>query len=161
MTALTASPAWQALQAHAGTMRGVHLRELFAHDPQRFSRFSLRLGDLLLDYSKNRVDAETMRLLLDLAASARRRRLARPDVRRARRSTSPRAGPSCTRRCATARAARSWSTARTSCPRSHAVLDKMRAFTEQVSGRCLARLHRQAHHATSSTSASAAPTWAR
>jgi glucose-6-phosphate isomerase len=40
MTALTASPAWQALEAHAGTMREVHLRELFARDPKRFKRFS-------------------------------------------------------------------------------------------------------------------------
>jgi glucose-6-phosphate isomerase len=40
MTALTASPAWQALQAHAEAMRAVHLRELFARDPERFKRFS-------------------------------------------------------------------------------------------------------------------------
>ena len=55
MTSLTASPAWQALEAHAETMRAAHLRELFARDPERFARFSLRLGDLLLDYSKHRV----------------------------------------------------------------------------------------------------------
>ena len=70
MTTLTASPAWQALRVHAGTMRGLHLRELFAQDPERFARFSLRLDDLLLDYSKNRVTGETMRLLFDLARFA-------------------------------------------------------------------------------------------
>jgi glucose-6-phosphate isomerase len=70
MTTLTASPAWQALEAHAGSLRGSTLRELFAGDPQRFTRFSLRLDDLLVDYSKNRVTAETMRLLNDLARFA-------------------------------------------------------------------------------------------
>ena len=67
MSALTSSPAWQALTAHAATMRGASLRALFAADPQRFSKLSLRFEDVLLDYSKHLVDAETMRLLLDLA----------------------------------------------------------------------------------------------
>ena len=67
MTALTASPAWQALGAHAAGFRDTHLRDLFAKDPKRFERFTLRFDDLLLDYSKNRIDDETMRLLLDLA----------------------------------------------------------------------------------------------
>ena len=66
------------------------------------SEFSLQLDDLLLDYSKNRVTDETMRLLLDLAARGRRRGLARPGCSRASRSTSPRTAPSCTWRCATA-----------------------------------------------------------
>ena len=70
MTALTTSPAWQTLQAHSETMGKWHLRELFAQDPQRFSRFSLQLGDLLLDYSKHRITADTMRLLVDLARFA-------------------------------------------------------------------------------------------
>ena len=46
------------------------MRALFEEDPERFSRFSLKLGDLLLDYSKNRVTAETMSLLTDLARAA-------------------------------------------------------------------------------------------
>jgi glucose-6-phosphate isomerase len=70
MTALTTSPTWQTLQAHSETMGKWHLRELFAQDPQRFSRFSLQLGDLLLDYSKHRITADTMRLLVDLARFA-------------------------------------------------------------------------------------------
>lgn len=69
-TELTASPAWKALAARAAELRGVHLRDLFAADPDRFARFSLRLDDLLLDWSKHRVDAEAMRLLLDLARAA-------------------------------------------------------------------------------------------
>ena len=50
-------------------MADVHMRDLFAIDPQRFERYSLRCGDLFLDYSKNRVNDETMRLLVDLAES--------------------------------------------------------------------------------------------
>ncbi len=70
MSALTQSPAWQALADHAATMRGASLRALFAADPQRFQKLSLRFEDVLLDYSKNLVDAETMRLLLALAHAA-------------------------------------------------------------------------------------------
>ena len=46
------------------------MRDLFAQDPQRCERFSLRLGDILLDYSKNRITEKTMALLLDLARQA-------------------------------------------------------------------------------------------
>jgi glucose-6-phosphate isomerase len=67
MTQLTALPAWQALETHFDTIRDRHMRELFEQDPGRFERFSLRLNDVLFDYSKNRVDDETMRLLIDLA----------------------------------------------------------------------------------------------
>jgi glucose-6-phosphate isomerase len=70
MSALTSSAAWQALATHASTMRTASLRALFAADPQRFVKLSLRFEDLLLDYSKHLVDAETMRLLFDLAHHA-------------------------------------------------------------------------------------------
>jgi glucose-6-phosphate isomerase len=70
MSALTGSATWQALQRHAEALASVHLRDLFAEDPDRFARFSLREGDLLLDYSKNRITAETLRLLQDLARHA-------------------------------------------------------------------------------------------
>ncbi len=70
MTTVTGSRAWQALNKHAESVRGLHLRDLFAHDPKRFERFNLRHDDLLLDYSKNRVTEETMRLLADLARAA-------------------------------------------------------------------------------------------
>jgi glucose-6-phosphate isomerase len=69
-TSLSASPAWRALQEHAESLRAVHLRELFAADAGRFERLSLRLDDLLLDYSKNRVTDETMSLLFRLARAA-------------------------------------------------------------------------------------------
>lgn len=64
----TTGDVWQALAAHYGAFSEVHMRELFAADPQRFERFSIRFGDLLLDYSKNRISDETMVLLMQLAA---------------------------------------------------------------------------------------------
>ncbi len=70
MPVLRDLPAWQALEAHQAEMAGVHMRDFFAQDPQRFERFSLRLGDILLDYSKNRITEETISLLLDLAHQA-------------------------------------------------------------------------------------------
>ena len=67
MTALTASPAWQALLAHHAAIEDLHLRTLFATDPGRAERFSAEAAGLFLDYSKNRITGETMRLLLRLA----------------------------------------------------------------------------------------------
>ena len=64
---LTTLPAWQALETHAATVRATHLRDLFADDPDRFARFSFTLGPLMADYSKNRITAETMGLLMELA----------------------------------------------------------------------------------------------
>jgi glucose-6-phosphate isomerase len=66
-SARTALPAWQKLVEHQRAQSGVHLRELFARDPGRFARFSLSLEGMLLDYSKQRVTEETMRLLAALA----------------------------------------------------------------------------------------------
>ena len=64
---LTSRSEWKALAAHHETMRGVHLRELFAKDPQRGERLVAEAAGLYLDYSKQRVTDETLRLLLDLA----------------------------------------------------------------------------------------------
>ncbi|MBX9633626.1 MAG: glucose-6-phosphate isomerase [Magnetospirillum sp.] len=63
----TQLPAWRALEAHANGMGPEQMRDMFARDPGRFAAFSLRLNDLLLDYSKNRIAHETMVLLNDLA----------------------------------------------------------------------------------------------
>ncbi len=71
MSALTQSPAWQALMRHHAETHRVHLRDLFAADPGRFERFSIEIGALLLDYSKHRATRETMKLLFDLARQAR------------------------------------------------------------------------------------------
>lgn len=70
MPPLSQTPAWQALQAHATEMASVHMRDLFAANPQRFDNFSLRLGDLLVDFSKNRITAQSLKLLRDLAKQA-------------------------------------------------------------------------------------------
>ncbi|UWZ80198.1 glucose-6-phosphate isomerase [Geoalkalibacter halelectricus] len=67
----TQLPAWRALQEHYQELRDLHLRDLFDQDPQRFRRFSLMLEDaLLFDYSKNRISARTMQLLVRLAEEA-------------------------------------------------------------------------------------------
>ena len=70
MSRLTSSAAWKALEAHKDVMAAQHVRDLFAADPRRFDTFSLRFGGMLLDYSKNRITGETMRLLRDLAIQA-------------------------------------------------------------------------------------------
>ena len=64
---MTGHPAWQALEAHCRNLRNLHLRQLFAEDPGRGERFAAEAAGLYLDYSKNRIDAETLRLLLRLA----------------------------------------------------------------------------------------------
>ena len=63
-------PVCRLLQAHQAEMAAVHMRELFAADPARFEHFSLQVGEVLLDYSKNRITDETMRLLIQLAEEA-------------------------------------------------------------------------------------------
>jgi glucose-6-phosphate isomerase len=60
-------PAWKALEEHCAKVRNLHLRQLFAEDPQRGERFTLEAMGLYFDYSKNRIDSETIRLLLELA----------------------------------------------------------------------------------------------
>ncbi|MBA4398486.1 MAG: glucose-6-phosphate isomerase [Anaerolinea sp.] len=67
MPKLVEFPAWQALVEHQREIAQLHMRNLFAADPARFERFSLRFGDILFDYSKNRITERTMALLMDLA----------------------------------------------------------------------------------------------
>jgi len=67
MTTLKTTPAWQALAAHHDQIKDVHLRTLFAEDPGRAERFSAEGAGLFLDYSKNRMTDDTLRLLLRLA----------------------------------------------------------------------------------------------
>jgi len=64
---LTQRPAWKALAAHHKKIAGKHLRELFAKDPKRGERFTASAAGLFLDYSKNRVTDETLKLLIKLA----------------------------------------------------------------------------------------------
>ncbi len=67
VTPLRERKAWQALQRHYDEIAGRHLRELFGTDPGRGERLTAEACGLYLDYSKNRVTDETMRLLVDLA----------------------------------------------------------------------------------------------
>ena len=64
---LTQQPAWQALTAHHEKVKTRHLRDLFAEDPKRGESLTVEAVGLFLDYSKNRVTGETLRLLLQLA----------------------------------------------------------------------------------------------
>lgn len=67
MNKLTERVEWQALQAHAKTIASSNMQDWFSQDPQRFSRFSLTVGEILFDYSKNRITADTLNLLSQLA----------------------------------------------------------------------------------------------
>lgn len=67
MSDLNLSPTWKALKEERKAWKGLHLRELFAKDNKRAERFSLRMDDLLLDYSKNLIRPQTMKLLFKLA----------------------------------------------------------------------------------------------
>ena len=64
---LTKRPAWKALEAHYQTIRHLHLRQLFADDPGRGERFATEAAGIYLDYSKNRITDDTIRLLVQLA----------------------------------------------------------------------------------------------
>ena len=70
MSNITEFKSWKKLQSHYDAVKGLHLRDLFKEDPERAGRFSLQFEDLLLDYSKNRITAETMELLFALAREA-------------------------------------------------------------------------------------------
>ncbi|MFE7601435.1 glucose-6-phosphate isomerase [Streptomyces sp. NPDC057494] len=67
-TRLNRLPEWAALAKHREQLGDTHLRELFAADPERGTRHTLRVGDLLLDHSKHLVTDETLTLLRELAA---------------------------------------------------------------------------------------------
>lgn len=60
--ALQSRPAWLALKQHHRQLRRVHLRQLFARDPQRGTRFTVEAAGIYFDYSKNRVTDETLQL---------------------------------------------------------------------------------------------------
>jgi glucose-6-phosphate isomerase len=73
-TPLRSLPAWKALEEHRAKVGNLHLRQLFAEDPQRGERFTLEAMGLYFDYSKNRITGETKQLLLELAWQSSLRR---------------------------------------------------------------------------------------
>ncbi len=66
---LVSSPQWQALLAHFEEIKNVHMRDMFAADPDRFEKLHLKAMDMLLDLSKNRITGETVDLLIQLAVA--------------------------------------------------------------------------------------------
>src|SRR5215468_629528 len=67
---LTKHKAWKALATHFKEVQNLHLRELFAQDPNRGERMTLEAAGLHLDYSKNRITEETLKLLFQLATES-------------------------------------------------------------------------------------------
>ena len=67
MPSLRKRPAWALLEKHHQKLKAVHLRQLFASDRERGERLAIEAAGLYLDYSKNRITDETLRLLLQLA----------------------------------------------------------------------------------------------
>lgn len=64
---LTGSSEWQALQTHYDGIKNLHMRDLFAKDPKRFEKYSITMGDVVVDFSKNIFTDETFNLLMELA----------------------------------------------------------------------------------------------
>ncbi len=67
----TTTEAWKALAAHAAEMKGTHMKALFEQDASRFQTFHRRLGDIVVDFSKNIITADTLRHLAALAGECR------------------------------------------------------------------------------------------
>ncbi len=63
----TETQAWKVLQNHFQESEGLQMSQLFKSDPERFKKFSMRFNDILLDFSKNRITDQTLKLLFDLA----------------------------------------------------------------------------------------------
>ncbi len=131
MNKLTERAEWQALQAHREMIALCHMQDWFNQDGQRFARFSLIVGEILLDYSKNRITTETIQLLVQLAntlnlprkikglfsGEAINRSEKRPALHTALRVPKTQS---------------IWVNGQNIVPLVHATLDKMRQFTDQV-----------------------------
>ena len=63
----TSTAAWKAIQNHFETMKTVSMKKMFQEDPSRASKFHIQWNDFLIDYSKNRINQDTMDLLVNLA----------------------------------------------------------------------------------------------
>jgi glucose-6-phosphate isomerase len=117
------SPAWRALAAHAEAIRPQHLRDLFAENPARFADFSIRHDGLLLDFSKQRINAETLHLLHAYADKMPTLMAGNRKCWQAKQSTIPSIAPSATWPCALAQQAPN---------EVKAVLERMQRFCESV-----------------------------
>jgi glucose-6-phosphate isomerase len=128
---LTARPAWKALGEHYQKIRDVHLRTLFGEDPKRGERFTLEAAGLYLDYSKHRINADTMRLLLALAEETGLR--GRIDAMFAGEKINVTEGRAVLHVALRApRGATIMTDGKNVVPEVHAVLDRMAAFSRRV-----------------------------
>jgi glucose-6-phosphate isomerase len=128
---LTQRPAWTALQKHYGEIKETHLRTLFADDPARGERLTAEAVGLFLDYSKQRITDETLRLLLDLAEqSGLGERMAAMFAGEKINTTEGRAVLHVALRAP--KGASIVVDGENVVPAVHAVLDKMAAFSERV-----------------------------
>lgn len=126
-------PSWKALRAHHAQVKGIHLSQLFEQDPARGERLTAEAAGLFLDYSKHRVSDETLRLLFALAEErGMRARIEALFGGEKINATEQRAVLHVALR--TPRDAVITVDGQNVVPAVHAVLDKMRVFTERVRG---------------------------
>ena len=128
---MTERPQWRALQRHYRKIESRHLRELFANDRERGERLTAEAAGLYLDYSKNRINDETLRLLFRPGRSMRSARAYRSDVYW-RENQCHRAARGTARRAACAAQRTHLVDGRDVVPDVHAVLDRMATFTDRV-----------------------------
>ena len=141
---LTGRPAWKKLKEHFREIREVHLRQLFADDPQRGKRMTADAEGIFLDYSKHRVTGETIKLLLQLAEESGLRGRIDAMFRGDKiNSTENRAVLHVALRAP--RGASIVVDGENVVPDVHQVLDRMSAFSNRVAPRPMEGLHRQAH----------------
>jgi glucose-6-phosphate isomerase len=132
-TPLTERPAWKALEDHHREIGKLHLRQLFADDPQRGERLTVEAAGVFLDYSKNRVTGETLRLLAALAEECGLRR--RIDAMFGGEKINATEGRAVLHVALRApREAKILVDGEDVVPQVHAVLDKMAGFAERVRG---------------------------
>ena len=123
--------AWKALSGHQKKIRSLHLRELFADDPKRGERMTAEAVDLFLDYSKNRITNETIKLLLKLADETDLRAHIKAMFRGEKINvTEHRAVLHVALRAP--KGSRIYVDGKNVVPDVHAVLDKMQAFSKRV-----------------------------
>src|SRR5689334_20720942 len=126
-------PAWGALERHYEGVKGLHLRQLFAEDPQRGERLAVGAAGVYLDFSKNRITDETVRLLVQLAQeSGLRDRIAAMFRGDSINVTEKRAVLHVALRAP--RGASIMHDGKNVVPEVHAVLDKMADFARRVRG---------------------------
>jgi glucose-6-phosphate isomerase len=129
----TLTPAWGALKAHQQSIAGTHLRQLFAGDPMRGERFAIEAAGLHLDFSKNRITDETLKLLVRLAEESHLRK--RIDAMFGGEPINVSENRSVMHVALRApRGATLTVNGENVVPKVHAVLDKMSAFADRVRG---------------------------